>query len=188
MNRAPRCFLLIVLACSAGCASQTKLQRGVTALQAESAPDELMARGDQFAAVGDMTRAEQYFAGALRSNGDAPLLVRRLVAVCAADGRYPVALEYADDYLRNHPRDVDVRFAAATLRIAVGDEKKARTELALVLGSKPAFADAHYTLALLEKGDGDVMAADREFRAYLAVSPEGEHREVARENLMRSVP
>lgn len=180
----------VALACSStvGCASQTNLQHGVAVMQRESAPDELMARGDQFAAVGDMTRAEQYFAASLRSSGDAPRLVRRLVAVCAADGRYPVALEYADDYLRNHPRDADVRFVAATLRIAIGDEKKAREELALVLGAKPGFADAHYTLAMLEKGNGDVMAADKEFRAYLAVAPDGAHGEVARENLMRTVP
>jgi Tfp pilus assembly protein PilF len=115
-------------------------------------------------------------------------LVRRLIAVCAADGRYPVALEYADDHLRRHPRDIEVRFAAATLRIAIGDEARARAELGLVLAARPEFGDAHYTLALLDKGNGDARAADLEFRAYLAIAPEGEHREIAQENLLRSVP
>lgn len=174
---------------SLGCAApQSKMQRGVETMQAESAPDQLAGRGDAYAAVGDMTRAEQYFAAALRAGGEPARLVRRLIAVCAADGRYPVALEYADDYLRKHPGDVDVRFAAATLRVAVGDEKRAREELALVLAAKPGFGDAHYTLALLDKGTGDVMAADAQFRAYLAAAPNGEHVEVARENLMRAVP
>ena len=172
-----------------GCAApQSKMQSGVEAMKAESSPEQLAARGDAYAAVGDMTRAEQYFAAAMRSGGEPARLVRRLVAVCAADSRYPVALEYADDYLRKHPADVDVRFAAATLRVAVGDEARARQEIAMVLAAKPGFGDAHSTLALLEKSNGDPMAADAQFRAYLAASPNGEHVEVARENLMRAVP
>jgi Tfp pilus assembly protein PilF len=99
-----------------------------------------------------------------------------------------VALEYAEEYLRKHPGDVDVRYAAATLRVAIGDEKRAREELLRVLAAKPSFADAHYAIALLDKDKGDVMAADAEFRAYLAASPDGEHAEVARANLMRTVP
>ena len=184
--------IVVALTWAVGCfgcaAPQSKMQRGVEVMQVESAPDQLAARGDAFASVGDMTRAEQYFAAALRSGGEPARLVRRLIAVCASDGRYPVALEYADDYLRKHPADVDVRFAAATLRVALGDEKRAREELAQVLAAKPDFGDAHYTLALLDKGTGDVMAADAQFRAYLAASPNGEHVEVARANLMRAMP
>jgi predicted Zn-dependent protease len=99
-----------------------------------------------------------------------------------------VALEYADEYLRKHPADVDVRYAAATLRVAIGDEKRARQELLEVLAARPGFADAHYVIALLDKDQGDVMAADAQLRAYLAAAPDGEHAEVARANLMRTVP
>ena len=174
---------------SFGCAApQSKMQEGVAVMKAESAPEQLAARGDSFASVGDMTRAEQYFVAALRAGGEPARLARRLIAVCVADGRYPVALEYADEHLRKHPADVDVRFAAAMLRVASGDEKRARDELALVLSARPGFGDAHYALALLDKGKGDVMAADAQFRAYLVASPDGEHVEVARANLMRSVP
>jgi tetratricopeptide (TPR) repeat protein len=174
---------------SFGCAApQSKMQRGIEVMQAESAPDQLAGRGDSFAAVGDMTRAEQYFVAALRSGGEPAPLVRRLIAVCVADGRYPVALEYAEEYLRKHPSDVDVRYAAATLRVAIGDEKRAREELLRVLAARPSFADAHYAIALLDKDKGDVMAADAEFRAYLASAPDGEHAEVARANLMRTIP
>lgn len=180
---------LIWAAGSFGCAApQSKMQQGVEIMQAESAPDQLAGRGDSFAAVGDMTRAEQYFVAALRSGGEPARLVRRLIAVCVADGRYPVALEYAEEYLRKHPADVDVRYAAATLRIAIGDEKRGRQELELVLAEKPALGEAHYVLALLDKGNGDVMAADAQFRAYLASAPDGEHAEVARANLMKEIP
>ncbi len=180
---------LSMAAISFGCASpQTKLQQGIEAMHAESAPDQLAERGDASAAVGDMTRAEQYYVAALHANGEAGRLVRRLIAVCVADGRYPVALEYADEYLRKHPGDVDVRYAAGTLRVAVGDEKRARQELLQVLEARPGFADAHYVIALLDKEQGDVMAADAQLRAYLATSPDGEHAEVARANLMRTIP
>jgi Tfp pilus assembly protein PilF len=135
-----------------------------------------------------MTRAEQYFVAALRSGGEPARLVRRLVAVCVADGRYPVALEYADDYLRKHPADVEVRYAAGMLRVATGDETRAREELLKVLDAKPGFADAHYAIAILDKEKGDAMSADVQFRAYLAAAPQGNHAEVARANLMKSVP
>ena len=180
---------LICAAGSSGCAAkQSKMQEGVAIMKAESAPDQLAARGDSFASVGDMTRAEQYFVAALHSGGEPARLVRRLIAVCVADGRYPVALEYADEYLRKHPGDIDVRYAAATLRVAIGDEPRARDELKRVIAARPAFGEAHYVLALLDKDKGDVMAADSEFRAYLVSAPEGEHAEVARANLMRTVP
>lgn len=184
--------IAVALVCAAGSfgcsAPQSRMQEGVEAMKAESNPAQLAERGDAYAAAGDMTRAEQYFVAALRSGGEPARLVRRLVAVCVADGRYPVALEYADDYLRRHPSDTEVRYAAATLRVAIGDEQRARDELKLVLGAKPGFGEAHYVLALLDKDKGDVMGADAEFRAYLASAPDGEHAEVARANLMRTVP
>jgi len=187
-----KCGFAVVMSCVAssfGCAApQSNVQKGIEVMRTESAPDQLAECGDSFAAVGDMTRAEQYFVAALRSGGEPARLVRRLIAVCVADGRYPVALDYADEYLRKHPADVEVRYAAGTLRVATGDEKRAREELLQVLVAKPGFADAHYAIALLDKDKGDVMAADAQFRAYLAVSPDGDHAEVARANLMKSVP
>lgn len=57
-----------------------------------------------------------------------------------------------------------------------------------MLAARPTFAEAHYVLAQLDSGNGDVMSADVEYRAYLAAAPQGEHAEVARANLMRTVP
>ncbi|HVJ89709.1 MAG TPA: tetratricopeptide repeat protein [Labilithrix sp.] len=172
-----------------GCAStQPPLKRDLETMQRESTPAQLAQRGEAFAAVGDMTRAEQYFVAALRGGGDAGALARRLIAVCVADGRYPAALEYADEYLRKHPDGADVRFAAATLRRALGDDEGARRELERVIAIRPDLADAQYALAQIERDDGNVMAADARFRAYLKIDPTGAHAEEARANLMSSVP
>ena len=189
-----RCWALVVVLgsvpASLGCAAtpHARMDQGIEAMRRESAPAELAARGEAFATLGDMTRAEQYFVAALKAGGEPGALVRRLVAVCVADGRYPVALEYADDYLRNHPNDLDVRYVAATLRGALGDVSGAREGLRAVIARKPRLADAHYALAQIEKGEGDVMAADASFRQYLRLEPAGPHAEVARANLMQSVP
>ncbi|MBX3204925.1 MAG: tetratricopeptide repeat protein [Labilithrix sp.] len=180
---------LVVLAAVAGCApAESKLDRGLETMRRESTPTELSARGEAFAALGDMTRAEQYFVAALKAGGEPGALVRRLVAVCVADGRYPVAIEYAEDYLRNHPRDVDVRYVTGTLRAALGDASGAKEELRAVLAAKPNLADAHYALAQIARTEGDVMGADAAFRQYLRLEPAGRHAEAARENLMQTVP
>ncbi|OJY30434.1 MAG: hypothetical protein BGO98_27320 [Myxococcales bacterium 68-20] len=178
-----------------GCApAESKLDRGIETMRRESNPTELSSRGEAFAALGDMTRAEQYFVAALKAGGEPGALVRRLVAVCVADGRYPVAIEYAEDYLRNHPRDVDVRYVMATMRAALGDASGAKDELRMVLAAKPNLADAHYALAQIARTEGDVMGADAELRHYLRLEPTGRHAEVARASLgphptlMQTVP
>ena len=123
---APSALAAVALAlCSAGavgCASsQSKIQHDLATMQRESKPDRLTARGEAFAAVGDMTRAEQYFVAAVKGGGDPGRLVRRLIAVCVADGRYPAALEYADDYLRKYPNDAEVKYAGTTLRQVINN-------------------------------------------------------------------
>ena len=173
----------------AGCAApQGRVAKELAAMRDDSRADELQSRGTSAAALGDMTRAEQYFVAALRAGADAHQVVPRLIAVCVADGRYPVALDYAESHLRNHPDDVDVRYVAATLHAATGNAEEARRELRAVLALRPNVAEAHYALATLEKSRGEIMAADAEFREYLRLAPAGAHIEVARANLMRRVP
>lgn len=188
-GRRTNLILVALFASVVGCApSQPKLAHDVDAMKRESSPNALTARGEAFASVGDMTRAEQYFAAALREGGDPERLTRKLVAVCVADGRYPSALEHANEYLRKHPGGTDVRFAAATLKRALGDQEGAKSELTRVLRVTPEFADAHYALAQIEHDEGNVMGADAEFRAYLQIAPGGDHADEARSNLMGTVP
>src|ERR1043165_3527417 len=111
-------FLVLSLGL-AGCAAQHK--RAPDQANLETNPKELFARGQPSAAAGDMTRAEQYFVAALRAGGDEGVITRRRLGVCAADQRSPVALHYADTYLRHHPDDTELRFARASLYAATGD-------------------------------------------------------------------
>ncbi len=180
---------LVAMSTAAGCApAQPKLKRDLEVMRRESTPAQLVARGEAFAAVGDMTRAEQYFVAALRSGGEAGKLTRRLVAVCVADGRYPAALEYADEFLRKHPVDPDIRFAAAVLRRALGDADGAYRDLKHILLAQPNFADAHYVLAQIERDRGNPKLANAEFREYLKSDPAGAYAEEVRGNLLGGKP
>jgi tetratricopeptide (TPR) repeat protein len=171
-----------------GCAStQTNLKKDMAVIERESSADRLTTQGEGYAALGDMTRAEQYFAAALKNGGDAGALARRLVAVCVADGRYPSALEHAEEHLRKHPGDTDMRFAVATLRDALGDTDGAREELRAVARLRPGLAEAHFALGALEKQHGNLVEADAAFRAYLAAAPNGEHAEEARAGILQQV-
>lgn len=181
-----------VFAASAlGCAQSPsqKMKSDMEAMRKDSSPEPLIARGDANASVGDMTRAEQYYVAALKAGGNASTLTRKLLAVCAADGRYPVALVYATNYLHLHPSDTDVRFAQAAIYAAVGEVDRARTELDRVVTENPNLADAHFTLASLIQHEGaDPLRADRHFREYLRLEPSGPFAEVAKSSLLKSVP
>jgi tetratricopeptide (TPR) repeat protein len=131
-----------------------------------------------------MTRAEQYLVAALRAGGPEKRIVERLLFVCAADQRYPVALEHAEYYLHRHPRDADIQFAAASLHAAVGDIPGAQARLQDVVRARPDWAEAHYALAtvLREEGDPGTLADEHDL-AYLRLNPKGPLAETARARL-----
>jgi Tfp pilus assembly protein PilF len=151
-------------------------------VERETCVPRLVARGDTYAGVGDMTRAEQYYATALAAGGDPAELVRKLIRVCVTDRRYRAAIVYAEDYLRKHPDDTDVRFALATLYVAVEDVEAARDGLVHVLADRPADADAHFARATLLQGgqDGDAAVAEDHYRRYLELAPHGRNAAAAR--------
>lgn len=173
----------LVTACAASKAEQHAQVRH------ESSATELAKIGDAAAAVGDMTRAEQYYVASLKAGGDERRLVRRLLRVCAADRRYPVALDYAEQYLRHHPNDTEVMFVAASLYAASGERDPARSMLEAVLRKEPTWADAHYVLAtVLREPGGDPGLADEHDLEYLRLSPDGPLAENARARLRRATP
>jgi tetratricopeptide (TPR) repeat protein len=146
----------------------------------------LVDRGKAFAATGDTTRAEQYFAAAINEGGDEPAILPMLLMVCIEDGRYRVAIEYARTYLQKHPGDVRVRLLLGTLQAAIGESHDAHLELARVLEVRPSDADAHYALAvLLRDGENDPVSANQHFREYLRLAPNGEHAEEAQASLLK---
>jgi tetratricopeptide (TPR) repeat protein len=172
-------------------AATTKAQTEADAMRREATADRLEATGDQAADIGDMTRAEQYYVAAMKigaseGRGRERLLSQKLVAVCAADGRYPAAIQYANDYLAKHPNDVDVRFASAALSAAIGDTESARAGFERVVSLKPEHAEAHYALASILADEGDAHAGEH-FRTYLSMQPRGAYAESARAQLLRTM-
>jgi tetratricopeptide (TPR) repeat protein len=164
------------------------VQARMATMKREETPEKLIDRGKAFASIGDTTRAEEYFAAALSQGKNETAVIPLLLSVCTSDGRYRVAIEYAEQYLKKHPNDVHVRFVLGTIYEAVGDADSARTNLEAVLGAEPDDAEAHYALAvLLRDSDHDPAAADPHFREYLRLNPRGAHAEEAQASLLKSV-
>jgi tetratricopeptide (TPR) repeat protein len=181
---------VVAAAFSCGCASTAQqARRDRLELERERSTAELIRKGEASSAVGDMTRAEQYFVAALHSGTRERFIVSRLLMVCVADQRYPVAAEYADDYLRRHPGDLDIALAAASIHAALGQTERARTLLEALLAKRPAWAEPHFTLAsvLREGRDPQALAlADTHDLAYLKLEPQGPLAEMAKARLRRT--
>jgi tetratricopeptide (TPR) repeat protein len=187
----PKVFAFLAsLLVAAGCASapEQRLQADVHTFQNEQAPAKLTARGRAFAAIGDTTRAREYFDAALEAGGDDRELIPLLLGVCVRDGRYRLAIDYAERYVRKHPHDQRMRFVLGTLKAGVGEPLAAEAELTKVVAASPENPDAHYALAVLLRDQrNDPLGADRHFRAYLKLQPEGEHSEEAKSSLLQVV-
>ncbi len=185
-----KCWILFGLLTCVGCAStpEQRLKTDVRAFQSEQSHQKLTARGRAFAAMGDTTRAREYYDAALEAGGDDRVLTPLLLAVCVRDGRYRLAIEYAERHVRRHPQDGRMRFVLGTLRAGVGEAVAAEAELSKVLALAPDNPAAHYAMAVLLRDQrGDLLGADEHFRAYLALAPDGEHSEEAKSSLLQAV-
>jgi len=181
-------FQLLLSALALGCGGQTQAVRDRAALKHEVSPEELLRKGDASAKVGDMTRAEQYYVMAQRAGAPEQQVVQRLLVACVADQRYPVALEYAEQYLRRHPADIELRFATASLKAALGDLPAAREMMTQVLHERPTWAEAHYALAsVLRQSGEEQQLADEHDLEYLKLKPQGTYAEAARGRLRQSL-
>jgi tetratricopeptide (TPR) repeat protein len=182
-----------VVAASFGCSpkpgSAADVKARMATMKKEDTHDKLLDRGKAFASMGDTTRAEQYYAAAMAQGGNEAIIEPLLLSVCIADGRYRVAIQYAEEYLKKHPNDLRVRFLLGTVYEAVGDSPGARSNLQAVVEAHPEDPDAHYALAILARdGDHDPISADQHFREYLRLNPRGPHAEEAQASLLKSVP
>jgi tetratricopeptide (TPR) repeat protein len=174
-------------ACTPTPAARVKADMAV--MKEEGGVDKLIDRGKAFMIVGDTTRAEQYFAAAIRAGADERKVIPLLLTVCAQDGRYRVAIQYAETYLKSHPNDLSVRFVLGTLYSAVNEPEPARDALSTVVEARPEDADAHFALGvLLRDAEHDYAGADRQFREYIRLKPRGAHAEEAEASLLKSVP
>lgn len=176
---------LLLAAGSLGCNQAQPAAKSQDAIKRENAR-ELFRRGMASAAIGDLTRAEQYYVSALDAGANEKLVVERLLVVCVADDRFPGALEYAEQYLRRHPSDMEVAFAAASIHAAMGERGQAVTLLEAVLNKHPDWADAHFAMATVLREEGVELArADQHDLRYLHLAPDGQQAEVARSRLRR---
>lgn len=183
--------LALTVGASFGCAKtpQQRVRQDNEVIKREMTPERLQARGEAAAMAGDLTRAEQYFVAAMKAGGDARLLTTRLLVVCVTDSRYPAAASYGEDYLTQHPKDTEIRYAVSTVFIGLGELTRARDWLRRVVEERPDLADAHYALASVLRDTGEsLLDADQQFREYIRLSPNGEYAEAARASLLKSVP
>jgi len=186
-----RILVLLVAGALSACAStqgsQAKSQ--LRTIQKETRWQELYERGRAFAAVGDFTRAEEYFAAALEGGGDRQKLIPLILFCCMQDGRYLLAAQYAEEHLEKSPSDDRTRFVLGSIYAGLGQTGPAQRELERVVANKPDQAEAHYALGrVLWDGKKSYAAADHQFREYLRLTPQGPHAAEAKEHLLQALP
>jgi Tfp pilus assembly protein PilF len=182
-----------LVACAlAACGPTTAVAQAeadLATIRTEHSAAKLVERGKAFAAVGDLTRAEEYLVAALDQGADPKQALPTLLDVCVGGGRYRSAVQHAENHLRRHPHDQATRLVLGTLYAALGEGRDAKTALEQVVEARPDDAQAHYVLAVVARDtDGDVVQADRHFREYLRIEPNGAHAEEARASLLKRMP
>jgi len=182
--------LLGAIALGAGCASRaTQVETQLAAVKEEQTPDKLLARGRAFAAVGDLTRAEQYLSAAIDAGADSKVALPVLLRVCVAEQRYRAAIAYAEPHLRHRPGDSRLRFVVGSLYATIGETTMAQEHLVQVAREMPSYAEVHFAMGMLAlEGDGNPVTADAHFREYLRLEPNGSHAPEAQSYLLKTVP
>jgi Tfp pilus assembly protein PilF len=151
--------------------------------------EELTERGRAFAAIGDLTRGEQYLSAALRLGADVKRVLPMLVLVCVESGRYRAAEAYISEYGQKDPENTRLRLLHAMIEGAVGDRAAALREYEAILRTHPDEPAGHFALAvLLRDSMGDAGGAREHFRAYLRLAPDGEYAQEARSSLAEDGP
>ncbi len=181
-----RICMIVIIAGLVSCASTPapNVARVPTPAEERAQAAQLFALGNTFAAAGDLTRAEQYLATALRHGHDPERTMRALLSVCLRASRLRSALAYATPHLQAHPSDIALRQLVASIELALGDVRGAERELRRVLSQNQEEADAQFLLAtILQQAPGHEAEAAEHFASYVALRPEGSHAEEARSSL-----
>jgi Flp pilus assembly protein TadD len=138
---------------------------------------------------GDTVRAEQYLRSALKDGADERQILPRLLRLYVADGQLRLAIDVAEQSLREEPEDVTLRLFLGALHTAVGADAIAVQQYERVLTMDEKNAEAHFALAsLLHDAGMERDRADQHFRSYLELSPHGEHAAEARGLLLTEMP
>ncbi len=149
---------------------------------------ELFELGLEYRRRGDFVRAEQYVSAALKRGYPEARALPVLIGACVASSRHRTALAWALPYLERRPGDWRLRYVVATLFLAVGDERRARSELEQVVATQPDAAAPIFALAELSAAGHDDESARRYYVAYLDLVPDGPRAASVRAWLHRRVP
>lgn len=143
-------------------------------------PTTLVRYGREALGAGDSVRAEQYLVLAMNQGAGREQVMPLLIRACIQGGRLRAALDYAEMHLGEHPRDVHLRFLAATIHAGLGQDGVAIGELERIVDDDAGTDDAesHFLLGSL-LAQRDTRRARRHFSAYLAHEPEGVHASAA---------
>lgn len=135
---------------------------------------------------GDVVRAEQYWRLALEQGAEAESVAPRLIAAFIRDRQYRLALQHAEQHLRAHPHAHHLRLLTGAIHEALGNYAAAVEQYELVAAQQPERAEVYYVLgaALLKQGISRTEA-DRSFRKYLELAPDGRYAEQARALLLK---
>ncbi len=174
-----RLLLSLLLLFAFACAGREG--RGAHAGSTAPSAAELYRAGEHFLAASDLTRAEQYFASALRQGYDSEACTRALITTTLRASRLRSALLYAEPALLARPGDVPLRVLVATILLALGEAGEAERELRRALSLEETRPEAHYLLALvLGRRAGAQQERLGAFARYLELAPAGPHAEEAR--------
>lgn len=182
---------VVVLGLMGGCAPTRgeRMQEAARTVRSEQTADKLLERGKLFMEVGDHTRASQYFTAALDAGANPDQVIPLLMRVYIISSRFRLAIELGEQQLVKKPEAHAMRFLVGTLYAAIDQPDMAREHLERVVTAKPNHAEAHYALGVvLRDGEADLVGADKHFREYLRLEPQGKHADEARGSLLQEVP
>jgi tetratricopeptide (TPR) repeat protein len=182
--RAPRFSFAIVALFLVGCGAAQK-EPQASARPPLKDPTLLIERGQAFSAVGDYTRAEQYFAAALAAGAKSQEVLPHLLKACVASGDLRLASEYAETELSRNPENARLRFLTGALYASIGNRTVARKHLEKAATDLPKDPEVQFAVAAFFRDDlQDRVGGDAYFREYLKLAPKGEHASEAKASLM----
>lgn len=148
----------------------------------------LVEDGRAFAEAGDALRAQQYFAAALKLGADEKVVLPLLLRACVVQKNYRLAIEYAEAALARSPHNARLRLLSGTLHASIGETARSRERLERAADELADEAEVQFTVAVSFRDDAsDVVSADKYFRRYLALAPNGAHAEEAKSSLMEQI-
>jgi tetratricopeptide (TPR) repeat protein len=105
-----------------------------------------------------------------------------ILTVCLQSSRLRSALDHAEPYLLQHPKEQTLRFLVATIHLSLGHIDAAKIRLEELLRTNGQNPDAQYLLGILAM-DSAPSEATEHFNKYLALSPRGDRSAEAQSRL-----